>query len=161
MDKKKLNTHIRKELKRMGKDLKREKARCARLYPDWRDDEYNMLDNYFIWGFNKNPKVIPSFNTWDDLYIYFNRASGKYYYHFDTGIYRYEDMEAARIELERLSEMEIAFRNFIVESGLTMRANFCAADFEDEGAATLSGLYVKFRTKYEAYKWYVENKPQI
>lgn len=165
MDNKKLEAYLRKELRKMGKDLKREKARCARLYPDWVDDEFNMLDNLFIWGCNyDHPNVIPSFYTWDDAYIYYNRANKKYYMTIDTGFYGCNyDAELARSEIQRLGRIDEAFRDFLIEKGLPMRADIFP--FEDPAleADTLSELYVKFRIMIEGYKFYNTNrtdKPQ-
>ena len=157
----KINKTIKKELLRATRTLKREQRRCARLYPDWRDDEFNMLDYKFIWGFTKGARTtIPSFYTWEDFYIYYNRADKRYYYHIDTGVYQYIDTEAAWHEVERLCEINEAFQDFLIENGHLMRKNICCEDLHQEGAETLSELYVKFRVMCEGYKWYVENKPQ-
>lgn len=155
MDNKKLEAYLRKELRKIGKDYKREKARCARLYPDWQDDEFNMLDNLFIWGCNANPKITPSFCSWDDAYIYYNRATQKYYMTIDTGFYGCNyDEDLARSELQRLSEIENAFRNFLVEKGILIHADIFP--FEDPAleAETLTELYIKFHIMLEGYKSY-------
>ena len=164
MNNKKLDAYLRKELKKIGHDYKREKARCARFYPDWIDDEFNMLDNMFIWGYNVDPKQTPSFLSWDDAYIYFNRQTKKYYMTIDTGFYGMKyDADLVRTESDRLSQIDEAFRNFLIEKGLPMRADIFP--FEDPAleADTLSELYVKFRIMIEGYKIYnlnKENKPQ-
>ena len=163
MNNKKLNAYLRKELRKLGTDLKREKARCARLYPDWVDDEFNMLDNLFIWGYNANPNITPSFYSWDDAYIYFNRQTKKYYMTIDTGFYgvNYNE-EFAWAEFDRLNQIDLAFRDFLIEKGLPMRADIFP--FEDPAleAETLSELYVKFRIMIEGYKKYryEQFKPQ-
>ena len=79
MNQKKINALVAKELKSINKNYKHEKERCKKMYPDWCDDEFNMLDNLFIWGYNTNPKIFSSFYSWDDAYIYFNRKNKKYY----------------------------------------------------------------------------------
>lgn len=161
MDAKKLDAYIRKELKKIGKDLKREKARCARLYPDWVDDEFNMLDNLFIWGYNENPNIVPSFYSWDDAYIYYNRASKKYYMTIDVGFYGMKyDAELARNELQRLDRIDEAFRNFLIEKGLPMRADIFPFEDPSLEAETLSELYVKFRIMIEGYRLYNERLGQ-
>lgn len=155
MNNKKLNAYLRKEMKKIGKDMKREKARCARLYPDWRDDEFNMLDNLFIWGYNTNPNIAPSFLSWDDAYIYFNRATKKYYMTIDTGFYKADpDTESARRESERLDQIDEAFRNFLIEKGLPMRADIFPFENPALEADTLNELYVKFRIMIEGYRKY-------
>lgn len=152
MNNKKLDAYLRHELKKIGKDYKREKARCARLYPDWQDDEFNMLDNLFIWGYNIDPKIIPSFYSWDDAYIYYNRATKRYYMTIDTGFYgmNYSE-ELAQVEIQRLSEIEKGFRNFLTEKGLPMRADIFPFEDPSLEADTLSELYVKFRIMIKGY----------
>ena len=160
MNKRKLNAYLAKELKRIGKHYKREQARCAKAYPDWLDDEFNMLDSQFIWGYHSDPKVIPSFHTWNDAYIYFNRATKMYYMEVDTGFSGMKyDPDLARNELQRLSEIDEAFRNFLIEKGIPMRVN----DFRLTGGAlegeTLSELYIRFRIMLEGYKTYLGSIP--
>ena len=164
MNNKKLDVYLRKEFRKMGKDLKREKARCARLYPDWRDDEFNMLDNLFIWGYNVNPDITPSFLSWDDAYIYYNRANKKYYMTIDVGFYRVEyDSQVAWEEYDRLIRIKEAFRNFLVENDELMEVNiFPFTGFALE-SYTLHGLYTNFCAMLEGYKSYndmINNKPQ-
>ena len=153
MNKQKLDAYLRKEFRRISKSMKREKERCARLYPDWRDDEYNMLDNQFIWGYNTDPTITPSFYSWDDAYIYYNRADKKYYMTIDTGFYGYpQTKEVARMELDRLSEIEKAFRNFLLEKEVPI-VYTDILPFKDPSleAYSLSELYIKFRIMVKGY----------
>ena len=161
IDHKKLNTYLRKELRKLGRDYKREKERCARIYADWNDDEFNMLDNLFIWGYNTNPTVVPSFESWDDAYVYYNRASKMYYMTVDTGFYNCNyDNDLARTELDRLNEIEKAFRNFLVGNGISISAEIFP--FKDPAleAYSLAELYSKFRVMLEGYKLYREGKTE-
>lgn len=158
MDNKKLEAYLRKELRKMGKDMKREKARCARLYPDWRDDEFNMFDNLFIWGYTENSKTIPSFYTWEDAYIYFNRANKKYYMAIDTGFYGVRgDIDLVRVELQRLDQIDEAFRDFLIKKGLPMHADIFPYEDPMLEADTLSELYTKWRVALEGYRWHFEH----
>ena len=153
MNNKKLNTYIKKEMKKNKSSLSREKARCRRLYPDYLDNEFNMLDNLFIWGYNTNPKVVPSFLSWDDAYIYYNRATKRYYMSIDIGMYEeIKDAESARAELDRLCRIEEAFRNFMIKSNLSLRAE--KITFHDLGLEghSLTELYTRFRYMLEGYK---------
>lgn len=154
MNLKKLNAYIAKELHHIGKNLKREKARCARLYPDWRDDEFNMLDNKFIWGYNTDPKITPSFYSWDDAYIYYNRANKKYYMTVDIGYYgvEYSDLHARGV-LYRLWKIKKAFGNFVEENGLQIKPVFPFNDPALE-ADSIGELYFKFCIMCEGYKQY-------
>lgn len=165
MDTKKLNDYIEKEMAQIGKDMKREKERCARLYPDWRDDEFNMLDNYFIWGYCEDSKKTPSFYTWDDAYVYYNRIDKTYYMTLDTGFYdTVYSKETARIELGRLHQIKTAFRNFLLEIGESLSANIFPYTDPALEAYSLSELYLKLCIAiegYEAYCHYLSFKGQF
>ena len=145
-----------KEQKRQRRTIRHEKKRCRALYPDWRDDEFNMLHNKFIWGYTPGCVRTPSFNTWEDFYIYYNRAEKKFYFHIDTGIYRYIDQEAARYEVGRLSQIEKAFRDFLIEKGIAPTADICFCDLETQGAYTLNDLYAQFYVLYKGYSEYLK-----
>ena len=140
----KINFYIKKEMKRARKQYKKEKKRCQALYPDWEDNEFNMLDTQFIWGYNRNRKVVPSFLSWDDAMVYYNRKTKLFYMTIDTGLYGMEkDEETARVELERLTKIKEAFGDFLVEKGLPLRANIFPFKNPALEAETLSQLYVK------------------
>lgn len=151
---KKLDIHklIKKEMRRAGSSLKREEARCRAQYPDWRNDEYNLLDYKFIWGYTKDSTAEPSFYTWDDAYIYYNRANKRYYMHIDTGIYEPVEKEAAWSEMDRLFEIKTAFKRFLIENKIPTDAKFCFDILQDEGALSLEELYVKFLILVDGYR---------
>ena len=156
MNKKKIDAYLQKEMKKMKKDLKKEKARCAKTYPDWRDDEFNLLDNRFIWGYNVDKTKTPSFYSWDDAYIYYNRVTKKYYMTIDTGFYGMEyDSELARTELRRLAQIDLAFRDFLIKNRLPILSNIFPFDDPALEADSLSDLYFKFRIMIEGYKQFV------
>ena len=46
----KLSREANKLLKRESRHYKREKRRCKKLYWDWKDDEFNMLADHFIFA---------------------------------------------------------------------------------------------------------------
>lgn len=146
------NIYTKDEQKRLARLTAREKKRCQKLYPDWRDDEFNMLHNKFIWGFTPGCTNTPSFKSWEDFYIYYNRAEHKYYFHVDTGVYRYLDVEAARYEVGRLEQIEKAFRIFLIEHNIPVDINICFCELEDLGAYSLTELYAKFKLFYEGFK---------
>ena len=122
------------------------------------DEKTKMHHLEFVWGWSKNSPIKPSFLSWDDIYIYYNTKNKMYYYYVDTGVYRYESIEAARGECERLSEIDEAFRNFLTEKGLPLDADIYFEELLHEGAYTLSALYTKFKIRVEGYKYYVNNK---
>lgn len=145
MNNKALNTYLKKEMRRAKHSLSREEARCRASYPDWENDEYNLLDYKFIWGWTQgSSSVRPSFYTWEDFYVYYNRADKRYYFHVDTGVYRYLNKEAARYESERLLQIKEAFRNFLTENGILDTAPICFNDLQQDGAESLAQLYTKF-----------------
>ena len=153
MSNKTLDAYLRKEFKKIGRDYKREKARCAKLCPDWEDNEFNMLDNLFIWGYNLDPKVTPSFHSWDDAYIYYNRATQKFYMTIDTGFYgcAYNE-ELARVEIGRLDGINEAFRNFLIEKGMSLKVEIFPLETLELEADDLSELYTKFNIMLDGYK---------
>lgn len=72
---------MNKVLKKELKTGKLEKRRCAKQYPDWKDDEFNCGPLKYIWGVSdaKNP----SFCTVNDMDIYYNRDNGLYFLDLD------------------------------------------------------------------------------
>ena len=115
------------------------------------------MDNLeFIWGWSPNSVQPPSFLTWDDIYIYYNHKTHKYYFQVDTDLYHYKDKEAAWSEFGRLLEIEKAFRNFLCEKGIPLFSEICYADLDQEGADTLSELYTKFFITIMGYQAYLD-----
>lgn len=139
------NKTITRLIKREMKRYEKERKRCVKSYPDWRDDEFNMLDNKFIWGFNSMGEE-PSFSSWNDAYIYYNRANKKYYLEIDT--------LSAQGELDRLFEIKVAFRNFLIENEIPRCADF--SHFQDMTleADSLTELYTKFEIQCAGYSYY-------
>lgn len=157
----KVTKWLNRHLKKVNRDLKKSKARCRREYIDWEDDEFNMLDNKFIWGYNVDPAKTPSFLSWDEAYVYFNRKTKKYYMVVDTTFYTKQlevdqSAEAARAEIGRLFQIADAFRDFLIENNLRQRADFYSFQDSFLCADSLTELYTKFRIQLEGYKWYRE-----
>lgn len=157
MDNKRLNKYLAKELRKMGRELRREKDRCAKLYPDWRDDEFNMLDNKFIWGTCQKLNAIPSFCTWDDAYVYYNRATQKYYMTIDLGFYGLAyNAEIGRVAIKRLTKIKEDFETFLTKNEIPLDTRIFP--FEDPAleADSLAELYTKFLVMYQGYTHYNE-----
>ena len=74
----------KKTVHRLFKTYQKEKKRCAKLYPDWNDDDYNALDNKFIWGVTEELSAEASFATNNIVTIYYNRSNKKYYLSIDV-----------------------------------------------------------------------------
>ena len=141
---------LRRERRRYAK-LKKE---CAQRYPDWRDDEFNMLDNKFIWGFTTTD-FIPSYLTWDDAYIYYNRTYSTYHLVLDLRF-------CARDEFECLVEIKNAFRDFLIENSipLNIEKHIGAHEVNFE-AESLSELYVKLNILIEGYETYYKSQVKL
>ena len=69
-----------KRLKKALENIENEKKRCAEMYPDWRDDEYNCGACKFIWGVSYDPTDVEvSFYTNNELVIMYDRDQKLYY----------------------------------------------------------------------------------
>ena len=141
------------------KHYKKEKKYCKKAYSDWQDDEYNMLHNKFIWGYNSAGEK-PSFATWNDAYIYYNRITKKYYLEIDDSLLTLtKDTIAARSVSGRLSEIEKAFRNFVLENSNGIESvkvelpTGYSRVFELEGE-DVAELYAKFMIQLYGYNTY-------
>ena len=74
----------KRQIHKLFNSYQREKKRCAKLYPDWNDDNYNALDNKFIWGVTEELSTEASFATNNIVVIYYNRSNKKYYLSIDV-----------------------------------------------------------------------------
>lgn len=157
----------KKEMKRANKERKR----CKKMYPDWVDNEFNCGANKFIFGVisdsnnyleSKNNDV--SFNTLNDLTIYYNRDSKKYLLDIEVGYN--EPKEGDITYLDRLLK---EFKNFvqaqyslklpyILETSLFVfledTSNYWSAD-------DLITLYCKFYIFVQGYKQNFKNKKYL
>ena len=141
MNNKALDIYLKKEMRRAKRSLSREEARCRASYPDWENDEYNLLDYKFIWGWTpgvSSHTIPPSFYTWEDFYIYYNRANKRYYFYTDTGVYKYLNKDVARDECGRLLQIKEAFRNFLCDIGVLDEECLCFNDLQEDGAESLA-----------------------
>lgn len=148
------NRQIGRKVKKILRDMKRERKRCAKEYPDWCDDEYNNLDDKFIWGCTSSTDNQPSsFNHWDDAYVYYNRKTKKYYMVIDTGFYSdIYDEEVAQEEIDRLDRIESRFSKFLIQNHIPCVAYIFPFQNPALEADTLSELYVKLRVMIEGYR---------
>lgn len=110
----KLKRYLRKEQRKYKKD----KIRCAKEYPDWVDDEFNMTDLKFIWGIlpKGSRETTPSFVTFNDAIVYYNRKNEKYYFDFDYGFYDGGDRDSMLRMIEDLERVEAAFAAWLHEN---------------------------------------------
>ena len=103
---KKLDKLFAKQLKQ----YKKRKRYCQRAYPDWRDDEYNTLDNLFIWAMvADNSDEKPSFCSLNDAIVYYNRESEQYILDVDLTIYDCGDQNSMKKMIDKLMQIERSF----------------------------------------------------
>lgn len=109
---------LRRQLKKQQKQYKKEKARCAKTYPDWKDDEFNTLDLKFIWGIlpKGSNEGTPSWNTLNDAVVYYNRQNKKYYFDFDCGFYHSGIPDSVARMIANLERVEEAFAAWLHEN---------------------------------------------
>lgn len=146
---------IRLKLKTKS-DLKRaekERKRCSKKYPDWKNDEYNCGPLKFIWGvisYDDLSASEPNFYSMNDLDIYFNRDTEKYILGIET-IFLFENQDQRIAYLQKLLK---AFKEFMIgkfdnkfnphELNLYCDGNLFTAD-------TLTELYYKFEIFVNGY----------
>ena len=101
---KKLNRYLRREFR----SVNRRKKECAKLYPDWRDDEYNMLECKFLWALPARPceRDNPSFNTCNKATVYFNRENERYYITVDDEFFDLTNAESQEAYVKYLLEIK-------------------------------------------------------
>lgn len=107
-----------------------QRKRCQKLYPDWKDDEFNCAENKFIWGISYNPEHTPSFSTLNYIQVYYNRKFKIYYLDLDPEI-DCENLKRAASRFEAYVALEGLNRDkklSIEEVGLDL---FSAASLED------------------------------
>lgn len=157
-----MRINLKKKIRQALKSMDKAKKVCKKKYIDWEDNCFNCLDSKFIWGYAPGLETEPSFCSWNLAQIYFNRATKKYYMDVDLGFYDVaEDEELAWCELERLTRIDFAFRDFLIENNLKLRDSnipcFYSPDFQlSLEADCLTTLYTKFRIMLEGYKMYRE-----
>lgn len=158
---------IKKELKRASK----EKKRCKKIYSDWIDNEFNCGANKFIFGIisdsnnyldTKDNEV--SFNTLNDLTIYYNRDTKKYILDIEVG---YNNQEESDIKyLDRLLKL---FKDFI-QSQYDLKISYLLetslSTFLDDmsnywSADDLITLYCKFYIFVQGYKQNLRTKKYL
>lgn len=75
---------VEKQLRKEFKWYKKQAKRCKKTYSDWEDNEYNILDNKFIFAIPATKlEVNPSFNSLNDFTVYYNRSTQMYHMQLD------------------------------------------------------------------------------
>lgn len=129
-------------------------------YPDWEDNEYNNGALKFIWGKRVLGRDNASFQTYNDIAIYYNRKTKKYildprfktpyvniYYGYGINYFK----ETSRYLVETLEE----FTAFMNDNGYDTNepySNFAYAPEILTEADSIEELYTMFRIFVEGYK---------
>lgn len=153
MNDRKTQRRVRKELRQTFKTLAREKKRCERLYSDWADDEFNMLDYHFEWGLphNKVTEPVPSFCTYNKATVYYNRLTKLYYLDIDVECFDSIDKKRIAAYLDEIKDAlgEWLVLNLHTPKELTLHDALNLAPTE---ASSLATLYQKFIVFCDLYK---------
>ena len=102
LDSIKIKLKTKSELKRAEKERKR----CSKKYPDWKNDEYNCGPLKFIWGVISHDDLSasePNFYSMNDIDIYFNRDTENYILGIET-VFLFENQEKRIQYLQKLLE---------------------------------------------------------
>ena len=142
---------INKYIKREFRDIKRRKKQCAKLYPDWRDDEYNMLECKFIWGLPSRPceKDNPSFCTHNNATVYYNRENQRYFISIDDGFFDLSSQESQEAYVKYLLDIREAFADYMFSLDEDKKIPFEPVHISEIGnfgleGVTLTELYCRF-----------------
>jgi hypothetical protein len=153
---KKINKWLRKEFRA----IKKKKKQCKKLYPDWKDDEFNMLEDKFIWGVLINPyeNVTPSFNTLNKAYIYYNRETKLYYLNIDL----YPVAKGSKgLQLTYLKDIKTALLNYVFatdDDGIVPHGPVSVESIAMNGimGETIEDLYLQFLILYYGFEKYID-----
>ena len=121
-------------------------------YPDWKNDEYNCGPNLYIWGIPTDGSEKASFVTLNDMDIYYNRESQKYFLDIET-IHQLGYVGTCT----HLEQMKCKLYNYLKENN-KLDFNYPVYDLESyrTGAAfeasNLTELYFKYYIFTEGYK---------
>ena len=153
-------------IKQLKKELKhnlKEKKRCQKLYNDWVDNEFNMGPLKFIFAVTSNTNnylnnikdQLPSFNTLNDLLIYYNRDTKKYLLNIEIGYNKKDESD-----IDYLFRLNHEFQVFMDQQGKSVNLfgnldsklfNFINNDMDYWIADTLEELYYKFYVFVSGY----------
>ena len=107
-----MNKSTKKELK----FWKRYNKKLAKKYPDFKEDEYNLGVNKFIYGISRDyTSENTSFDTPNLLDIYYNREDRKYYCTIDTFEININDIQKIK---------ELLKKEFEIEEDLLLNENY-------------------------------------
>lgn len=150
----KINKWIKQEFRRM----KQEKKRCAKQYPDWRDDEYNMLQHKFIWGLPNDPKDVPSFSTINKATLAYNRDTEMYELYVGCDYLDMNDPQSQEALISYLREVKNAMADYVYAQDADGKLVFPRLSLDDMGdpfsGKTVLEVYAKLTFLLWGFKEY-------
>ena len=108
---------LKKWLKLEQRRYRQRKKYCQKMYEDWEDNEFNYLDNKFVWAKvaeGSKPET-PSFITLNDAIIYFDREAKEYVFDCDLSMFDCGDADSAQHMIEYLERIQDAFAAWYYE----------------------------------------------
>ena len=141
----------KKQLNKEIKQARKEKKRCQRIYPDWKDDAYNCGPLKYIWGVLPNGDDADNFYQLTDLDIYYNRDTKKYMLGVET-ICKFETVEDSINYLDNLCNRFYDYLKNDFDPNINPFNLYTYNDGNLFQAESLSALYYKFKIFVEGYK---------
>lgn len=142
------------------KHAEKVKKQCRKLYPDWRDDEFNCGVLKYIWGVDLScPSKQTSFYDLTDMDIMYNRETNKYLLSVDCNTSPIDKGVCAKY----LEDLLSAFNKFMKTQDPFINIDIELSDLiigDITQADTLEELYLKFRIFVEGYKRVYAKKSQ-
>lgn len=129
---------------------KRESERCARSYSDWKNDEFNFLDNNYLWGVVIEGKSASpaSFQTLNYLDLYYNRKTKLYFLNIDFSHWAHPDWKDSDYLTSLLQSLRVYVESVTRESLSTKNYPLSTFELSSEvdlfSDVSLKGLYHKF-----------------
>lgn len=146
-----LHTTTKQEIKQS----RREKRRCKKTYPDWKDDEFNCGPLKFIWGVispDDTTATTPSFNSMNDIEVYYNRDTQKYLLCVET----YYLFQTPEEEIEYLEKLQKLFGEYLKNNKIKVnKKNYDLFSYRDGElfiANSIDALYFSFKIFVHGYK---------
>lgn len=163
-----VSSWLKKELKRANKENKR----CKKLYSDWKNDEFNCGANKFIFGVISDVSKYldavgnsePSFQTLNDLQVYYNRDNKKYFLDIEVGFNGTDDITYLNNLLNKFkSFISLEYNINKVTTLLDTNLYKYMQDLQDDywSAHDLITLYGKFNIFVNGYKKLCADKKRV
>lgn len=140
MKESKFNRWFKRLLRTERRKYNQRKKYCKKMYSDWVDDEFNYLDNKFVWALPaKGQPQVASFQSLNDAILYYNRATDMYYFDCDLSMFDCGDPDSAQHMIEYLERVQDAFALWYYENRKDTALNeaYCPIFHDGISAKTL------------------------